>query len=112
LLGLALCVFAWGLQYKLSLYDPPQAASHQIPTAKLLSKNELSSTTDILRVVRTRTTARMIYTVSTSIFPLLALSLLLLQEPHPTERAANRSWHLPRRAFLNALFDRPPPALI
>ena len=43
-LSLALCVFAWGLQYKLSLYDPPQAASHQVPQAKLLSKNEWSPT--------------------------------------------------------------------
>src|SRR5665213_1304173 len=33
-------VFLWGLQYKLSLYDPPQASSHSVPTAKLLSNNE------------------------------------------------------------------------
>jgi hypothetical protein len=37
---LSLLVFAWGLGYKLSLYDPPQAVSHKIPQAKLLSKNE------------------------------------------------------------------------
>ena len=39
LLGLAFCVFTWGLQYKLSLYDPPQAASHSsFHSAKLLSR--------------------------------------------------------------------------
>lgn len=38
LLGVA--VFAWGLQYKLSLYDPPQSEC-RMPAAKLLSKNEL-----------------------------------------------------------------------
>ncbi len=43
-LGVGLCVFAWGLRYKLSLYDPPHAASHNIPIAKLLSKDELPET--------------------------------------------------------------------
>jgi hypothetical protein len=40
---LGLCVFAWGLKYKLSLYDPPRAASHQMPAAKLLSSKERDS---------------------------------------------------------------------
>ncbi len=43
-LGVGLCVFAWGLRYKLSLYDPPHSASHNIPIAKLLSKDELPET--------------------------------------------------------------------
>jgi hypothetical protein len=46
-LPLALAVFSWGLQYKLSLYDPPHAISHSMPHAKLLSSKErvsLSST--------------------------------------------------------------------
>jgi hypothetical protein len=34
---LGLCIFAWGLKYKLSLYDPPHAVSHHIPAAKLLT---------------------------------------------------------------------------
>jgi len=37
---LASCVFAWGLKYKLSLYDPPQAVSHHMAAAKLLSGKE------------------------------------------------------------------------
>jgi hypothetical protein len=44
---LACCVFFWGLQYKLSLYYPPQAASHHVPMAKLLSKNEQSRTQEV-----------------------------------------------------------------
>jgi len=42
-LGLAvlgLCVFAWGLRYKLSLYDPPHPGSHPMAAAKLLTGNE------------------------------------------------------------------------
>src|SRR5579863_3285602 len=42
LLGLGFCVFTWGFQYKLSLYDPPQTASHPVPMAKMLSRNEQS----------------------------------------------------------------------
>ena len=33
---LGVCVFAWGLRYKLSLYDPPHAVSHHMAAAKLL----------------------------------------------------------------------------
>ncbi|MES2222967.1 MAG: hypothetical protein V4587_18600, partial [Acidobacteriota bacterium] len=40
LLGLAVAVFTWGLQYKLSLYDPPQAITRNMPRAKLLSADE------------------------------------------------------------------------
>ena len=43
---LAACVFLWGLEYKLSLYFPPQATYHQVPIAKLLSKNEQPSIPD------------------------------------------------------------------
>jgi len=37
---LGLCVFAWGLRYKLSLYEPPHSISHHMPAAKLLTGNE------------------------------------------------------------------------
>jgi hypothetical protein len=40
LVTLGAAVFVWGLSYKLSLYDPPQASSHQMPAAKLLSSRE------------------------------------------------------------------------
>lgn len=40
LVALGICVFAWGLKYKLSLYDPPHALSHHMPEAKLLSGRE------------------------------------------------------------------------
>ena len=37
---LGMCVFAWGLKYKLSLYDPPHSVSHHMPAAKLLAGKE------------------------------------------------------------------------
>ena len=112
LLGLALCVFTWGLQYKLSLYDPPKAVSHQIPKAKLLSKDEKSKTAKSPLVVRTKTFSRVIYTAPAAFFLILLPALSVLNPPAsgPGEQRASRPWHL-RRAILNTVFVRPPPVL-
>ena len=111
-LGLAFCVFAWGLQYKLSLYDPPRAASHQIQKAKLLSRDEQSSTSGRPLVIRTKTSTRVIYTAPTAIFLILLLAVSLLNPPvsRRVERRANRLLQL-HSAILNTLFVRPPPHL-
>ncbi len=112
LLGLAFCVFAWGLEYKLSLYDPPQTASHQIPKAKLLSRDEQSSTAEHPLVIRSKTFTSVIYTAPTAVFLILLLAISLLNPPATTrvEKRANRLLHL-HRAILNTLFVRPPPVL-
>lgn len=39
-LFVVLAVFGWGLQYKMSLYDPPSSPSTALPHAKLLSQKE------------------------------------------------------------------------
>ena len=83
-LGLAVCVFAWGLQYKLSLYDPPRAASHQIPEAKLLSRDEQSSAAESPLVIRTKTSTSVIYTAPTAVFLILFLAASLLNPPATT----------------------------
>jgi len=112
-LGLAVCVFAWGLQYKLSLYETPQAASHQIPKAKLLSKNMQASTAENPLVVRTKTSSRVSYTAPTAIILILLLAITLLNPStsRRVEKRANRLLHL-HRAVLNTLFVRPPPVLV
>ena len=112
-LGLAICVFAWGLQYKLSLYDPPQAVSHQIPRAKLLSRDELSSTAESPLVIRTKTSATVIYTTPATIILIFLSAISLLNPPvsGKLEKQANRLSHL-HRAVLNTLFVRPPPVLV
>lgn len=46
---LGICVFMWGLGYKLSLYELNQPGIHQIPAAKLLSRNEDSNAADTVR---------------------------------------------------------------
>ena len=111
-LGLAICVFTWGLQYKLSLYTPPQTASHQIPTAKLLSRDEQSGTPVSPLVLRTKTSTRVIYTVSASAYliPMPALSVPTPPASGQREQRAGRSWQM-RRAILRTCFVRPPPVI-
>lgn len=112
-LGLAISVFTWGLQYKLSLYDPPQAISHQIPEAKLLSKNEqtIEKKNPILDV--SGASAKAVQLMLSSIFLLISLALNLLHAPMSVERErdAQLPWHFERFASLSAFFFRPPPAL-
>ncbi len=112
-LGLALCVFAWGLAYKLSLYNPPQAPSHPIPHAKLLSKNEQSGRTERPLIVRSKTSTRTIFTalVVVSFFLLPVLGRVNPPPSAVREDRANRSWLLRCRAFPSSLFVRPPPVL-
>lgn len=112
-LGLAISVFTWGLQYKLSLYDPPQAISHQIPEAKLISKNEqtVEAKNPILDV--SGASAKAVQLILSSIFLLISVALNLLHAPVSVERErdAQLPWHVERFASLNAFFFRPPPAL-
>ena len=112
-LGLAFCVFGWGLGYKLSLYDQSQAPSHQIPKAKLLSRDEQSSTAKSPLVITNRTSTRVIYTAPTGVFLFLLLAISLQNTPALTriDRPAKKLLHL-HRAILNTLFVRPPPVLV
>ncbi len=111
-LGLAFCVFAWGLEYKLSLYDSPQTAFHQIPKAKLLSRDEQSSTAEHPLVIRSKTSTSVIYTAPTAVFLILLLAIRVLNPPvsRRVEKRANKLLHL-HRSVLNTLFVRPPPVL-
>ncbi len=110
-LGLAVSVFAWGMQYKLSLYDPPASASHKIPEAKLLARDERSGIAEGPLVAGTKASTRVRDTIPTAIFILfLALSILNPQATGQRELRTSHSWHI-RRGLLNVFFVRPPPIL-
>lgn len=113
-LGLALCVFLWGLQYKLSLYAPQEAASHQIPIAKLLSQNEQSWTTERQQAVRTRNTAKVLYTAPAAAFLTLLMLFCIVDNGAGGQREAraSRAARLRHSVFLDGVFVRPPPSLI
>jgi hypothetical protein len=113
-LGLAFCVFTWGLQYKLSLYDPPQAASHEIPKAKLLSRNEQRAATEspLLSKNSTSDKAARVLLFSLIFSFLLALNLQYRPLLVRKDQDQHEPWRLRGRASLTAFFFRPPPALV
>lgn len=113
LLGLAFCVFTWGLQYKLSLYDPPQAASHELPSAKLLSRDQQSTTTESPLIKSEGAPDKTVMaTVFSILLPLFAiLNSLKLPAAFRRNRDAKRPWRQLSQASLNAFFFRPPPVL-
>jgi len=112
-LGLAFCVFTWGLQYKLSLYDPPKAVSHEMPQAKLLSKDQQSHVSESPLVkgmsVPDKTSQLAFFTL---LFTLLLVSVVSVQ-PKQAARLADRNEPVrpPSLANLHSLFFRPPPIL-
>jgi hypothetical protein len=112
LLGVAVAVFTWGLQYKLSLYDPPQSISHEIPQAKLLSKDQ-QATIGESALLSVNTSTRRVYALFWTMLLIFLLVFNRLNVPAagPMERAAKLPWRISRRASLNAFFFRPPPSL-
>lgn len=108
--GLAISVFIWGLQYKLSLYYPPHSTYHQIPEAKLLSRNEQAPATEGL-LTSAKTAADV---VGGDLFALTlfvcALRLLPIFRGSQTVQERIRPWLVSLGASLNAFFFRPPPA--
>lgn len=52
ILFLAIAVFGWGIEYKLSLYDAPESFSTHIAQAKLLSQKERPITDSIVDSVQ------------------------------------------------------------
>jgi len=109
--GLASCVFLWGLQYKLSLYDPPQASSHQVPMAKLLSRDEQSSTSEESAYIQTQPTIKVLSGASSAaLFGLLIVGTFCLPASSRRRRTENTSPQL-QQVLAETHYVRPPPAL-
>ena len=112
-LGLALAVFTWGLQYKLSLYDPPQASTHQMPSAKLLSQEEQSVVARHPSIGGEKSPDTLIHAV----FPCAWILFFVIFPVRDTRahgqnaRDVSRPRHLRTFADLGPLFFRPPPVL-
>lgn len=112
-LALAVLVFTWGLQYKLSLYAAPHSIAHQMVQAKLLANDEQAS---LLRYKDATGPTDFVHSSPAFIpggllVPLLAFSLLLASSQQSQEICASkRPWRTASQAGFNAFFFRPPPA--
>jgi hypothetical protein len=105
-----LSVFVWGLQYKLSLYDPPQSLARQVPIAKLLSKNEQPQIASSSTIAPPDRAAQAVLPIAQDALVLLVyfIALALLAAFRARRIEEDRSWKLqfsPRKSF----FVRPPP---
>lgn len=110
-LGLAISVFTWGLQYKLSLYEPPAAITHQIPKAKLLSNEELPRTVEGLRALGTQPATKVVVQGHFMVLLfLLIFSFLVQSAVAQWEQSPMVSRHT-RDLPTSNIFVRPPPAL-
>ena len=109
-IGLAISVFIWGLQYKISLYYPKHSTFHQLPDAKLLSRNEQATATENLLVSNEKAWNDVVrgglFTLSLFVW---FFELLRVSRADQTEPERTRPWLVTLSARLNAFFFRPPP---
>lgn len=113
-LGLAVLVFTWGLQYKLSLYAGPHSAIRQMIQAKLLDNEEQAAVPDPASISGPPDfdRAALTFVPGALLVPLLAFSILLEASQQSQEiRASAQPWRGPSQASFTAFFFRPPPAL-
>ena len=105
---LGVCVFAWGLRYKLSLYDAPHAVGRHVPEAKLLTGKERTAipVVDMRRVpspdrplALTGLTLVFFVLMGAKLFPGFSGRMLQLDPVRTT----------PPRAALRVHSPRPPP---
>jgi len=107
--ALACCVFLWGMQYKLSLYDPPQATSHHVPVAKLLSKNEQSNILEKSSFTQSKPAIKaLLAPVNLLLFILLVLSPISITASNFGAAVIQPPFRL-QQALREAFFVRPPP---
>jgi hypothetical protein len=114
LLGLAVLVFAWGLQYKLSLYAGPHSAARHMVEAKLLAKDKQIGAGEGIVTGNhgdDDALAWSSFTLTAVFVPLLALSILgatSVKQAHEIS-TYEPSWRVPCDASFNAFSFRPPP---
>ena len=111
-IALGLCVFLWGLQYKLSLYDPPDTSSPHVPMAKLLSKNEQTSQSKRTAPDKFQPLEKTLQERLQAAFLILLIAELFRFAGMLRYKPAQSSSLYLRASFLEPLFDRPPPMLV
>lgn len=107
LLMLAMAVFGWGLQYKLSLYKGKTSISHLAPEAKLLSQKERPEAWPEVGARPTELSAFPLlpaFIMVLALAPALYLPAVRYVRTGSTERAP-----APLPACVRAVFFRPPP---
>jgi hypothetical protein len=114
LAALGICVFCWGLGYKLSLYGPLESTIHRIPVAKLISRNEDPDATRAVRdCLSIAASAQLHASYLCLLLASFAVSILTFSNAAASRQYLKlvKPWCLYPTAVLSAFFLRPPPAL-
>lgn len=107
-LTLAVCIFTWGMGYRMELCGPPHSAVHKLPVARLLSKNEhtwVGDSGQIARSISPAATPRSLHPEFGSAVPVAPG-----RDAEPVravQLTAERK--LPTLLALNHFYARPPP---
>jgi hypothetical protein len=108
---LGTCVFLWGLGYKLSLYEVHEPSIHQIPVAKLMSRDEDTGASDRASIGLAASNQ----TPSSPLFGLMVVFCwmvpLAITEIKSEKRESRTPGFSLRSSDLSAFFFRPPPSL-
>lgn len=106
-------IFAWGLQYKLSLYAAPHSATRHMIQAKLVTNDKQMQTGKGIVAGNPADDGQAwsAFTLTAAFLPLLALSILTGTSQKQVHEASafEPSWRVPCDASFNAFSFRPPP---
>lgn len=109
IVGLAIAVFAWGLRYKLSLYNSASHTFHHVAAAKLLSNRERPADTAVQ--IERATTPTMVVLSATLILLTVLVFDARLQSQWLFQRA-DVPLHTRDPRALRQVNSRPPPSFI
>jgi hypothetical protein len=107
---LGTCVFAWGLRYKLSLYDPPHAVSHHMAAARLLPGKERNSALPAPAPRLVKSVIPLAFSTLALVFLAFGAAAFSAQVRRSTP-AHSRRRVAPARFLSPVSFVRPPPHL-
>lgn len=111
MLLLAVAVFAWGLQYKMSLYNPSSGLAASAPHAKLLSQKERPEpNTASIRLDSTQDRFPVSYTIF--LFASIVCALVVAVTIQSRSLSLDKGSRQQRFAASDFFSFRPPPVLL
>jgi len=111
MLLLAVAVFAWGLHYKMSLYNTSNGLTASVPHAKLLSEKERPEP-DVASIRPESTQDRSPVSYTIFLFASIICSLVAAVTIQIRSQFLDKGSHQQRFAALDFFSFRPPPVLL
>jgi hypothetical protein len=111
MLFLAISVFAWGLQYKMSLYNPSSGLTAAVPHAKLLSQKERPES-NVASIKSDSTQHRSPVSYAIFLFASILCSLVVAVTVQTRGLSLDKKSRQQRFAALDFFWFRPPPVLL